>query len=124
MDYNELRAFVSDANIASDHKNFVLKVIDNHITAIKNYTDPEKIAARDQALSKTVKDAIAAYLDEKEANKLSTILRGTVRLTAEELSKPFAGIWDSLKFLTNPVVLIVLALLIFGTWYYYQVLKK
>jgi hypothetical protein len=124
MDYNQLRAFVSGSDIPGDKKSYVLSVIDNHVQAIKFYTDPDKIAARDKALASSVRGAVAAYLDEKEANKLSTILKGTVRLTAEELSKPFAGIWDSLKFLTNPVVLVILVLVIFGAWYYFQVVKK
>lgn len=71
-----------------------------------------------------VQSALLSYVDEAEANKLSTILRGTVGGTITDLTKPFKGAWDSINFLTKPPVLITILVLIALGYVYIRYIKK
>lgn len=116
MNYDSLLTAINSSSVSRDKKDYLIKMLDGFKAS--KLTEEAKLKKY-----KMVNDALLAYVDEKEAHKLSTIISGTIKGTAKDIVKPFTGIWDSVNFLTKPPVLIFLALLAASVFIYIKFLK-
>lgn len=117
QDINLLIKKVNDSSIPKDKKEYLINFINNTNNA--NLSESEKARKINIAVN-----ALNAYITEKEMGEFKTLIAGTFKMSVDELTIPFKGIFDSLKFLTNPVVFVILVLVIFFLWYYFNILKK
>jgi hypothetical protein len=120
--FQDIKDFVNRSNLKHDQRTIIFDLLD-HYEARRPQIDPAKLAAEDKRISDIILGAVAAYKQDIDYNKFSTILRDSMQKTAQDIGKIAQNVKSAVGFFSSPAVLVILVLAIIAVIVYVKVIK-